>query len=136
MIQPKYMHNLEAGFLELPDEDQANTLTRMKEINGVDNDADISSNIAPYILQDMLFAIVDDVFKTQHVLTELCQSGIPESVIEANQITPEYEDAFKRGAAFATQVMQNLLVKSEVVEYFVHVVNTTDEEAELAEAVE
>lgn len=130
MIQPKYAANLTEGFQSMSEEDKEITLKRIREINGVEPDADINSNIASFILQDMLFAVVDDVYKTQHVLSELQTSGIPKSVIEANNITPEYQEAFRKGTAFAAQVVENLLINAEVVQYFVDVVNHTDIEEE------
>lgn len=127
---PLYAPLLVESFNKLPQELRDTTIKRIKEINGVPEDADISENIATYLVQDMLFSVVDDAFKTNHVLTELCENGVPNEFVEQHNLNEDQVVGFMNGARFAHNVYKNIMMNSTVVSTLMDTMEKVSEEAE------
>lgn len=111
-VTPRYLDIIANSFELLSKEVQEDTMERIKLVNGVDKDADITKNVAPFILQDMLLSLVDDAFKANHVLSELSEDGVPDDFIEQHNLNEEQVIAFRNGADFAIKLYREIVMES------------------------
>lgn len=111
-VTPRYLDIIANSFELLSKEVQEDTMERIKLVNGVDKDADITKNVAPFILQDMLLSLVDDAFKADHVLSELSEDGVPDDFIEQHNLNEEQVIAFRNGADFAIKLYREIVMES------------------------
>lgn len=111
-VTPRYLDIIANSFEHLPKEVQEDTMERIKLVNGVDKDADITKNVATFILQDMLLSLVDDAFKADHVLSELSEDGVPDDFIEQHNLNEEQVIAFRNGADFAIKLYREIVMES------------------------
>ena len=111
-VTPRYLDIIANSFKLLSKEAQEDTMERIKLVNGVDKDADITKNVAPFILQDMLLSLVDDAFKADHVLSELSEDGVPDDFIEQHNLNEEQVIAFRNGADFAIKLYREIVMES------------------------
>ena len=111
-VTPRYLDIIANSFELLSKEAQEDTMERIKLVNGVDKDADITKNVAPFILQDMLLSLVDDAFKADHVLSELSEDGVPDDFIEQHNLNEEQVIAFRNGADFAIKLYREIVMES------------------------
>lgn len=111
-VTPRYLDILANSFELLSKEAQEDTMERIKLVNGVDKDADITKNVAPYILQDMLLSLVDNAFKADHVLSELSEDGVSDDFIKQHNLNEEQVIAFQNGAFFASKLYREIVMES------------------------
>lgn len=111
-VTPRYLDIIAKSFELLSKEAQEDTMERIKLVNGVDKDADITKNVAPFILQDMLLSLVDDAFKADHVLSELSEDGVSDDFIKQHNLNEEQVIAFRNGAYFATKLYREIVMES------------------------
>ena len=111
-VTPRYLNIIANSFELLSKEAQEDTMERIKLVNGVDKDADITKNVAPFILQDMLLSLVDDAFKADHVLSELSEDGVSDDFIKQHNLNEEQVIAFRNGAYFATKLYREIVMES------------------------
>lgn len=111
-VTPRYLDIIANSFDLLSKEVQEDTMERIKLVNGVDKDADITKNVAPFILQDMLLSLVDDAFKADHVLSELSEDGVPDDFIKQHNLNEEQVIAFRNGADFAIKLYREIVMES------------------------
>lgn len=111
-VTPRYLDIIANSFELLSKEVQEDTMERIKLVNGVDKDADITKNVAPFILQDMLLSLVDDAFKADHVLSELSEDGVPDDFIKQHNLNEEQVIAFRNGADFAIKLYREIVMES------------------------
>lgn len=111
-VTPRYLDIIANSFELLSKEAQEDTMERIKLVNGVDKDADITKNVAPFILQDMLLSLVDDAFKADHVLSELSEDGVPDDFIKQHNLNEEQVIAFRNGADFAIKLYREIVMES------------------------
>ena len=111
-VTPRYLDIIANSFDRLSKEAQEDTMERIKIVNGVDKDADITKNVAPFILQDMLLSLVDDAFKADHVLSELSEDGVPDDFIKQHNLNEEQVIAFRNGADFAIKLYREIVMES------------------------
>lgn len=111
-VTPRYLDIIANSFELLSKEAQEDTMERIKIVNGVDKDADITKNVAPFILQDMLLSLVDDAFKADHVLSELSEDGVPDDFIKQHNLNEEQVIAFRNGADFAIKLYREIVMES------------------------
>lgn len=111
-VTPRYLDIIANSFELLSKEAQEDAMERIKLVNGVDKDADITKNVAPFILQDMLLSLVDDAFKADHVLSELSEDGVPDDFIKQHNLNEEQVIAFRNGADFAIKLYREIVMES------------------------
>ena len=111
-VTPRYLDIIANSFELLSKEAQEDTMERIKLVNGVDKDADITKNVAPFILQDMLLSLVDDAFKADHVLSELQEDGVSDDFIKQHNLNEEQVIAFRNGAYFAIKLYREIVMES------------------------
>ena len=111
-VTPRYLDSIANSFELLSKEAQEDTMERIKLVNGVDKDADITKNVAPFILQDMLLSLVDDAFKADHVLSELQEDGVSDDFIKQHNLNEEQVIAFRNGAYFAIKLYREIVMES------------------------
>ena len=111
-VTPRYLDIIANSFDRLSKEAQEDTMERIKIVNGVDKDADITKNVAPFILQDMLLSLVDDAFKADHVLSELQEDGVSDDFIKQHNLNEEQVIAFRNGAYFAIKLYREIVMES------------------------
>ena len=111
-VTPRYLNIIAKSFELLSKEAQEDTMERIKLVNGVDKDADITKNVAPFILQDMLLSLVDDAFKADHVLSELSEDGVSDDFIKQHNLNEEQVIAFQNGAYFAIKLYREIVMES------------------------
>ena len=112
LVTPRYLDIIANSFELLSKEAQEDTMERIKLVNGVDKDADITKNVAPFILQDMLLSLVDDAFKADHVLSELQEDGVSDDFIKQHNLNEEQVIAFRNGAYFAIKLYREIVMES------------------------
>ena len=112
LVTPRYLDIIANSFELLSKEAQEDTMERIKIVNGVDKDADITKNVAPFILQDMLLSLVDDAFKADHVLSELSEDGVSDDFIKQHNLNEEQVIAFRNGADFAIRLYREIVMES------------------------
>lgn len=111
-VTPRYLDIIANSFELLSKDAQEDAMERIKLVNGVDKDADITKNVAPFILQDMLLSLVDDAFKADHVLSELSEDGVPDDFIKQHNLNEEQVIAFRNGADFAIKLYREIVMES------------------------
>ncbi len=111
-VTPRYLDIIANSFELLSKEAQEDTMERIKLVNGVDKDADITKNVAPFILQDMLLSLVDDAFKADHVLSELQEDGVSDDFIKQHNLNEEQVIAFRNGAYFVIKLYREIVMES------------------------
>ena len=111
-VTPRYLDILANSFELLSKEAQEDTMERIKLVNGVDKDADITKNVAPFLIQDMLLSLVDNAFKADHVLSELSEDGVSDDFIKQHNLNEEQVIAFQNGAYFASKLYREIVMES------------------------
>ena len=111
-VTPRYLDTIANSLELLSKEAQEDTMERIKLVNGVDKDADITKNVAPFHIQDMLLSLVDNTFKADHVLSELSEDGVSDDFIKQHNLNEEQVIAFQNGAYFASKLYREIVMES------------------------
>lgn len=118
MYKPKFAEAFNEHFNQLPDDVKETTIQRLKDINDIPEDADVSGSISELIIQDMLMNVIDDVFRADHALSDLVDNGIPHTFVEKHNMTEEQATAFHNGVRLAYNLFEGMIIRSDVISTF------------------
>lgn len=124
----KYMEKFNEHFNALPKDVYETVILRIKSTNDIPEDEDISGVLPQLVTQDMLFDTVDNVFKVDHVLSDLIENGIPHKHIEQLDLDKEQAKVFHAGVVLAHMLFSNIMFQSHSIEAFVNTVRELNEE--------
>lgn len=124
----KYMEKFNEHFNALPKDVYETGILRIKSTNDIPEDEDISGVLPQLVTQDMLFDTVDNVFKVDHVLSDLIENGIPHKHIEQLDLDKEQAKVFHAGVVLAHMLFSNIMFQSHSIEAFVNTVRELNEE--------
>lgn len=128
MYKPKFAEAFNEHFNQLPDDVKETTIQRIKDINDIPEDADVSGSIPELIVQDMLMNVIDDVFKTDHALSDLVANGIPHTFVEKHDMTEEQAAAFHNGVRLAYGIFEGMIIQCDVIDTFMSAIRELADE--------
>lgn len=127
MYKPKFAEAFNEHFNQLPNDVKETTIQRLKDINDIPEDADVSGSISELIIQDMLMNVIDDVFKTDLALSDLVNNGIPHTFVEKHDMTEEQATAFHNGVRLAYNLFSGMIIYSDVISTFMSAVRAVQD---------
>lgn len=123
MYKPKFAEAFNEHFNQLPNDVKETAIQRLKDINDIPEDADVSGSLSELIVQDMLMNVIDDVFRTDHALSDLVDNGIPHTFVEKHDMSEEQATAFHSGVRLAYNLFEGMLIRSDVISTFMSAVS-------------
>lgn len=127
MYKPKFAEAFNEHFNQLPNDVKETTIQRLKDINDIPEDADVSGSVSELIIQDMLMNVIDDVFKTDLALSDLVNNGIPHTFVEKHNMTEEQVTAFHNGVCLAHNLFSGMIIYSDVISTFMSAVRAVQD---------
>ena len=116
---PKFQEKFNEHFNKLPEDVRNTSIQRIKATNGIAEDEDIGGSLSGLLTQDMLFNIVDDVFRASHTLDDLVENGVPHKHVENLNLSDEEAIAFHAGIKLATSLFDSLVLSTDVMSTFI-----------------
>lgn len=119
---PKFQEKFNEHFNKLPEDVRNTSIQRIKATNGIAEDEDISGSLSGLLTQDLLFNIVDNVFRASHTLDDLVENGVPHKHVEKLNLSDDEAIAFHAGIKLATSLFDSLVLTTDVMDTFVSAV--------------